>query len=151
LSIGQFITSPVREWVIPSGNSVTVYVWVQVDGAEAHYWYGYTNASLTQNTHVTFNFLHIDFLNSRGTGTLAAYPCRDIGLQESFLLRARWDNDNTKFQWAFDETDADTWLFEDDIIEPIDDMEDGYFQLGADAIGAEKLVIYNFIVQEAWM
>jgi len=147
-----FITSPVKELIIPVASpAMTLYAYVQDDGVNVHYWYGYTSITESNNTRLELNFTHVDFWNKSGSGLEVVYPCRDISTGESFVIRARWDDDESTYYWAFDESDNDTWLYSDTIITPATVWYDGYFQLSADAIGSEELYIFNFIGQEEWM
>lgn len=151
----NFITSPVKEWVIPTGNSITVYVWVAIGDTSAAFYYGYTSSTLTQNTRVKFNFTHVDFTSKTGSTALAYYPCKTVDTGDSFVIMAKWDNDEGKYYWDFNrkaiDAEDETWLHNDDLYAPPSTINDGYFEISAGATGSEQLYIYNFLAQEEWI
>lgn len=151
ITLTSFITSPVKELVIPAGNSMTMYVWVWKDDVAGlwHFYYGNNGIpSIEQRTRLKFNFPHVSFLSKIGDGSFAVYPCKTFTSTEFVIIRARWDESNSEYTWWLNETK----LFTDDAIPPVSTaMRDGLFELYKEGTKAgEKLYVYGFIVQEAW-
>jgi len=144
------ISSPVKELVIPSGNSITIYLYVKRTGGVGQFWWGYSNISIVNNSRIILNFTHAGFYITPGATAVAYYLCRDLGVEESFVVKGRYNNDDGKSYWSFDEA-GENWLFSDDVIDPPVNMQDGVFQISANAQGSDKLYVYNFIAQEEWL
>jgi len=145
-----FITSPMKELIIPSGTPITIYLWVYDDGANIHWYYGNSGAGISNRSRFRADFPVIYFINEL-VNTKAAYPCKTFSAGDKVVLHARYEHSTTKSMWRINGTNEETWLGEDDYFEPYSPIRDGLFVLSANETGTEELYIFNFTAQEEWM